>query len=174
MKANTNRVTMGAVLRGLCCVGVAGGTGCAADESDDMYLAVADVPELMGHVLEPAAEVYWDAVGWILDENGTHEIRPSNEEEWEAVVSAAFVVAESGNLLMMDGRSLDDGPWMVMSRALIEVGRRAVEVAEARDEQGVFDVGAEVYMVCTNCHSTYALETLRPNERADAGDPGGS
>ena len=95
-------------------------------------------------------------------------------EGWGAVVGGALGGAGSGNLLMMEGRSLDDGPWMVRSRALIEVGRRAVEVAEARDEQGVFDVGAEVYMVCTNCHSTYALETLRPNERADAGDPGGS
>ena len=83
-------------------------------------------------------------------------LRPETEEEWLAVENAAFVVAEAGNLLMMDGRALDDGPWMTMSQALIDIGRRAIEVAEARDEQAVFDVGAEMYFVCTQCHATYA------------------
>ena len=127
--------------------------------------AVADVQELMATVLEPAAEVYWDAVGWIIDASGTTEIRPSSPEEWEAVRNAAFVIAESGNLLMMEGRALDQDAWMTLSRSLIDVGRRAIEAAEARDDMAVFDMGAEVYYVCTACHSTYALETLRPNVR---------
>ena len=60
-----------------------------------------------------------------------------------------------------------------MSKALVDIGRRAVEVAEARDEQAVFDVGAEMYFVCTQCHATYALETLRPSDdRAQASDEG--
>jgi hypothetical protein len=131
------------------------------------------MPELMAHVLEPNAQVYWRAVGWIIDSEGEHELRPESEEDWLAVENAAFVVAEAGNLLMMDGRALDDGPWMTMSQALIDIGRRAVEVAEQRDEQAVFDVGAEMYFVCTQCHATYALETLRPSdERAGAPDQG--
>jgi hypothetical protein len=131
------------------------------------------MPELMAHVLEPNAQVYWRAVGWIIDSEGEHQLRPESEEDWLAVENAAFVVAEAGNLLMMDGRALDDGPWMTMSQALIDIGRRAVEVAEERDEQAVFDVGAEMYFVCTQCHATYALETLRPSDdRAQAPDEG--
>ena len=127
----------------------------------------------MAHVLEPNAQVYWRAVGWIIDFEGEHELRPETEEEWLAVENAAFVVAEAGNLLMMDGRALDDGPWMTMSQALIDIGRRAVQVAEERDEQAVFDVGAEMYFVCTQCHATYALETLRPSDdRAQESDEG--
>jgi hypothetical protein len=127
----------------------------------------------MAHVLEPNAQVYWRAVGWIIDFEGEHELRPETEEEWLAVENAAFVVAEAGNLLMMDGRALDDGPWMTMSQSLIDIGRRAIEVAEARDEQAVFDVGAEMYFVCTQCHATYALETLRPSDdRAQESDAG--
>ena len=134
---------------------------------------VADMPELMAHVLEPNAQVYWRAVGWIIDFEGEHELRPETEEDWLAVENAAFVVAEAGNLLMMDGRALDDGPWMTMSQSLIDIGRRAIEVAEARDEQAVFDVGAEMYFVCTQCHATYALETLRPSDdRAQESDAG--
>ena len=140
-------------------------SGCSADVPERRMTAVADVQELMATVVEPAAEVYWDAVGWIIDASGTTEIRPGSPEEWEAVRNAAFVIAESGNLLMMEGRAVDQDAWIALSRSLIDVGRRAIEAAEARDEMAVFDMGAEVYYVCTACHSTYALETLRPNAR---------
>ena len=136
---------------------------CAPDRSADAFVPVSDVQQLMLHVLEPAAEHYWDAVGWVIDLDGTTEIVPSSHEEWEAVVNAAYVVAESGNLLMMDPRRLDDGAWLSMSQALVEVGRDAIAAAEAEDRDAVFDAGAEVYYACTACHSAYALETLRPN-----------
>jgi hypothetical protein len=139
-------------------------SGCAGERPDEPYRAIADVPELMAHVLEPSAQVYWRAVGWILDAEGEHELRPESEEEWLEVENAAFMVAESGNLLMMADRAVDDGAWMAMSQALIDIGQRAVLVAEERDDQGVFDVGAEMYHVCTQCHATYAVETLRPSD----------
>lgn len=146
--------------------------GCSGATTDSPQItAVADVPQLMLTVLEPAAEVYWDAVGSILDESGTHDFAPETDEEWEAVRKAAYVIAESGNLLMMGDRALDDGAWMAMAAELTAIGRRAIEVAEARDSEGVFDMGAEVYYVCTNCHSSYAIETLRPSdERSENGD----
>ena len=137
--------------------------GCGAGSSPE-YVPVADVQQLMASVLDPAAEVYWDAVGWIVDFEGTHEIAPSSDEEWEAVRNAAYVIAESGNLLMMEGRALDEGAWMAMSGAMIAVGLRALEAAEARDLIAVFDAGAEVYYACSNCHAVYALETVRPSD----------
>jgi hypothetical protein len=127
------------------------------------FQPVADMKQLMASVLEPAAEVYWDAVGTIIDENGVTEIQPKTIEEWDAVRNSAYVVAESGNLLMMSSRAKDGGDWMQMSRALINVGQKAIRAAEARDKAAVFDVGAEVYDACTACHAKYAVETLRPN-----------
>ena len=143
--------------------------GCTAAE--EPYTPVANLQELMSTVVDPAADFYWDAVGWIIDASGIEEIRPESPEEWDLVRNAAFVVAESGNLMMMEGRAFDEEAWFAYSQALVSVGRRAIEAAEARDEQGVFDVGAEIYAVCTGCHSTYALETLRPNVRVE-GDGG--
>jgi hypothetical protein len=128
---------------------------------------VADVQQLMLTIVEPAAEVYWDAVGWIIDGTGTHEIRPETEEDWEEVLNAAYMVAESGNLLMMDGRRPDDRTWVAMSRAMIEAGRQAIAAAEAQDEAAVFEVGGAVYQTCTGCHAIYAAETLRPSFRPD-------
>ena len=144
--------------------------GCGSDGPEGSsvpFTPVADTQQLMASILDPAAEVYWDAVGWIIDATGTTEIRPSTLEEWDAVRNAAFVIAESGNLLMMEGRALDEGAWIGMSQAMTEAGLRAIAAAEARDEQGVFDMGAEVYYTCTNCHAAYARETLNPADRTD-------
>ncbi len=138
-------------------------SGCAAGDSPQPFEVVADVQQLMLSILEPAAEEYWDAVGWIDDVGGTTEIRPGSPEDWDAVRNAAFVVAESGNLLMMDGRAPDDGAWMSMSQAMMAAARTAIAAAEARNEAAVFDAGAEIYYTCTACHATYAVETLRPN-----------
>lgn len=128
------------------------------------YQPLGDVAQLMSGVVEPAAEVYWDAVGVVVDAEGEHHMAPETEEDWLAVRAAAYTVAESGNLLLMPGYRQDDGAWVTMSQALIEVGRRAVEAADARSLDAVFDMGAEVYYVCTNCHATYSLDTLRPND----------
>ena len=74
-------------------------------------------------------------------------------------MNSAFVIAESGNLLMLGARPKDGGEWMQMSRALVDVGEKAIRAAEAHDTKAVFDVGAEVYDVCTNCHAKYASRT---------------
>jgi hypothetical protein len=129
------------------------------------YRPVADVKLLMAHIMEPAAEVYWDAVGIIVDENGEHQIEPITTEDWDAVRNAAYVVAESGNLLMMPSRAKDGGEWMAASQLMIEAAQRAIRAAEAHDKDAVFDVGAELYDACTNCHAKYSPEIVRPNAR---------
>ena len=79
-------------------------TGACADAPDPPpFVAVADSRQLMLSVLEPAAEVYWDAVGIIMDMEGEYEIEPRTAEEWEAVENAAWVLAESGNLPVAAG-----------------------------------------------------------------------
>ncbi len=130
--------------------------------AEEPYTPVADLPTLMSTIVDPAADFYWDAVGWIIDENGTEEIRPQSPEEWDLVRNAAFVVAESGNLMMMQGRAIPEETFTTYAQAMVDIGRKAIEVAEARDAMAVFDVGAEMYAVCTGCHATYALETIRP------------
>ena len=124
---------------------------------------VADVKQLMASILEPAAEVYWDAVGTIEDAKGVKEIAPATDEEWAAVRNSAFVITEAGNLLMMTGRAKDDGDWMKLSEALLDVGQRAIQAAESKNPKAVFDTGAEVYDACVACHSKYALPVMRPN-----------
>ena len=133
------------------------------------FQPVADVKQLMASVVDPAADVYWGAVGTIIDEKGVTEITPTTTEEWDAARNAAIIVAETGNLLMMSSRAKDGGEWMTMSQALIDAGQRAVRAAESHDKTAVFDVGAEVYDACTACHAKYALEIQRPNFQTQCG-----
>jgi hypothetical protein len=138
------------------------GIGCSGPAPPPMR-HVADVKQLMQSIVEPAADAYWDGVGTIIDQSGTTEIRPETTEDWDALVNHAFVIAESGNLLMLGPRVKDGGDWMQLSRAMVDVGEKAVRAAQSRNPQAVFDVGGEVYEVCTNCHAKYAVELARPN-----------
>ena len=136
--------------------------GCATDSAPPGQ-PVADVKQVMTAILEPAAEIYWDAVGTVIDTAGTHEIAPQDAEEWSAVWRAALLVAESGNLLMMEGRARDRGEWIRLSRAMVEAGTQAARAAETRNAAAVFEAGGRMYEACTACHSAYARETLRPS-----------
>ncbi len=119
---------------------------------------VADVKQLMKSVLEPSADFYWDGVGTVIDQTGTTEIAPETTEDWDALVNSAYVIAESGNLLMLGTRPKDGGQWMQLSRSLVDVGEKAIRAAQAHDTKGVFDVGAEVYDVCSSCHAKYGAD----------------
>jgi hypothetical protein len=133
-------------------------SGCSSAPPPPPFKPVADVKQLMASVVDPSADAFWDSVGWIDDAQGTLEIEPKTPEEWDAVRNHAYVVAESGNLLMMSSRAKDGGEWMRLSAALVEAGQKGVRAAEQHNKQGVFDSGAEIYDACTNCHVKYALE----------------
>jgi len=90
--------------------------GCAPEPPP--FDEVADVRQLMLTVLDPAADVYWDSVGTIMDLDGTKEIAPGTTAEWEAVRNAAMIVAESGNLLLTPGRAKEGEQWTELARAL--------------------------------------------------------
>jgi hypothetical protein len=145
------------------------GTPSPASAAPPPFRPVADVKQLMSEIIEPATEIYWDAVLTITDKNGTVEIAPKTEEEWIAVRNSAYVVAESGNLLMMDPRAKDRGEWIALSQALVEVAQRAIQAAESKNKTAVFDAGAEVYEACVACHAKYAAQTLRPNAAVKPG-----
>ena len=68
---------------------------------------MVDVKSLMIAMVDPAADILWDAVGTIITIEGVDEWYPETDEEWAEVQSAAIVLMESGNLLMMGDRARD-------------------------------------------------------------------
>src|SRR5688572_22935464 len=87
-----------------------GGAGCARQDPPP-FKVIATMHEVMEGNVTPPAEVIWDSVSTIVDEKGIHEHFPQNDVEWEIVEHAAIALAETSNLLMMEGRAKDTGNW---------------------------------------------------------------
>jgi hypothetical protein len=128
-----------------------------ATDAPPPFRPVADVRGVMNAVIDPGADAIWESVGTIITEQGTEERFPKNDEEWVAVENGALAVAEGANLLMMDSRAADREEWIRLCEALIEVSQQTLKAVEARDKQAVFDLGGDIYAVCTNCHAKYAM-----------------
>jgi hypothetical protein len=119
------------------------------------YEVVTDVPGLMAHILEPAADVLWESAGSIVTVEGEEKLAPTTDEGWLAVVHQATVLAEAGNTLMLPIYARDQGDWIEISQGLVRAGKLAVEAARAHDEDALFQAGAQLYSVCVSCHQLY-------------------
>lgn len=122
----------------------------------------ADVKQLMASVIDPNADVIWDAVGTIITADGTEEIRPRDDEEWTQVAQSAWVVTEAANSLMIGNRPKDTGDWMRLAQELSDTGLRAVRAAETHDAEALFTAGGDVYLACTACHAEYNIDLTTP------------
>lgn len=128
------------------------GTPVSSDEDYDLTLSMS---EYMAHVLEPIADELWSSAGWINDQTeGYYELYPTDEEGWHRVENFSAMIVEAGNTLLMPGR-IQEGAWSTYAKALSEVGLRAMQASEARNEEDFFQAGAQIYSVCTACHQAY-------------------
>jgi hypothetical protein len=128
------------------------------------FKTVADNKLLMQAVVEPNADLVWNAVRTIETKDGTQEIRPKTDDEWLAVRNAAVAVAESGNLMMMVPRAKNGGEWMQLSQDMINSGQEAIKAAEARNADKLFTVGGDLYESCSNCHRKYLDAIVNANK----------
>jgi hypothetical protein len=125
--------------------------GCGGPEPPP-FKPLADNKLLMQAVVDPNADIVWDAVKTIDTKEGTEEIRPRTEEQWTAVRNAAVTLAESGNLLMMVPRAKDGGEWMKLSQQLIDTSEAAIKAADAKNADRLFTIGGDIYESCSACH----------------------
>jgi hypothetical protein len=65
------------------------------------------------------------------------------------------MLAESGNLLLLDGRAVDRGDWVTMTKAMIEGADKALKAAEAKSTEGILEAGSEINITCDDCHAKY-------------------
>lgn len=113
------------------------------------------VVDLMENVMDPAADVVWESVGTIMTKEGTFERAPANDDEWNAVKAGAITLVESGNLLLIPARTGGSQEWVSLAQALIAQSKRAIKAAEDHDKQATFDIGADIYESCVNCHKRF-------------------
>lgn len=115
---------------------------------------VGTVQQIM-HVLDPSADAIWASVSTDVTADGVTEVAPATEEEWVALETHAVAIAEAGNLLMLPGRAVDAGEWLLRARELREAGRAALAAARSRNPDEMLRIGEIVTISCDNCHKTY-------------------
>lgn len=124
-----------------------------------------DLPmdEFMGHVVDPAAFVYWKGSGEEITAKGAKDLAPTTDEGWEALESAAATLIEAGNMMQLPGRErhLPDHPdsdWYKHAQALTRLAVIAKAAAAKHDEAAVYKAGADLYTECTACHEEYVIQ----------------
>ena len=116
---------------------------------------VASVKQIMNGIVGPAAAVVYKAVGSTETAKGVEEWAPKSDAEWEAVGNSAAALVESGNLLLMGSRVVDQQDWVKLSRMMIDGGRQALTAVEKRDAAGVMASGEPINSSCDACHEKY-------------------
>ena len=80
---------------------------------------------------------------------------PKTDHEWDALQYQALMLAESGNLLMMEGRARDRDEWMQDAKLLVEAGVASVKAVRAKDVQAILALNDQIVTACTTCHTKY-------------------
>ena len=150
------------------------------------YQPTATVKDIMQSIVDPSADLVWNAVTTVQTAKGTIDKKPETPEDWLKVRHGAVGLSEGANLLMMPGRHVaqpheksetpgvelepaemevlinkDRPAFYERAKALHEAGLAAVAAADAKDSQKLFEVGETIERACENCHAHYWY----PNEK---------
>jgi cytochrome c556 len=171
------------------CLALTGGAqaqsqGKASAESP--YIPTATIKEIMDSMVAPTAQVLWDAVGVTVTEKGTVEKVPETDQEWATLRQNAVTLAEATNVLIIPGRHVDEPgaqtaaqtgelappqiearikmdrmAWIAHAHVLHVAAMQAIKAIDAKDVQGLTDVGGTIDEACETCH----LQFWYPNQQ---------
>ena len=148
------RMRIGLVVAVVCML-----SSCAAEApTGPPFRTDTTVRMLMANMVDPAADLVWDAVGTVVDYDGENHWEPETEEEWLSVRYGAMSIIEAGNLLMMDSRAIDQEQWISLTEGMMDAGMLAFQAAESEDADLLFALGEDVYNSCNNCHMLYWID----------------
>jgi hypothetical protein len=167
-----------------------------AAASDAILSRVGTVKEIMEGIVDPNADVLWESVATTISAAGVQEKAPSTDEEWAAVQHSALMLAEAVTLLKMKGREIarpgdanksgpdapeltppeihdkvnrDWGLWIAHANRLQETAIRAWRIANARDVNGIVEVGDALDKACESCHLEYWYPDMKKPRSERAG-----
>lgn len=147
---------------------------------------VLSVKELMQHIVDPQADLAFDAVSVDVGPQGVVETAPKTDEDWTRIERGMWVLAEASNLLKMPRKMAPDGEgnpepggpeltpaqieakvaaspvlWNSHADQLRAEALKIVDIVKARDAQKLFDAGSALDRACEGCH----LEFWYPGDR---------
>jgi hypothetical protein len=119
--------------------------GTAIAQAPTTFQPVGNMRQLMIDIIYPTS----DAIFYVDREP------PKNSQDWAVLRTQALTLAESGNLLMMDGRARDQKNWILESKMLVDIGGKAYKAAQAKDVEGIRALNDSLNAACVVCHYQY-------------------
>jgi hypothetical protein len=116
---------------------------------------VATIKQIMNAIVLPNANVIYNAVGTTIDGTRVEETVPKNDKEWAAVGDSAAAIVESGNLLLVGARLIDQREWLSYTQRFIAAGKAALAAANEKKPDGVLAAGGDLNETCDACHEKY-------------------
>ncbi len=143
---------------------------------------VVSVKELMKFMIDPVADNIFGAVGSRVTKDGTIDIEPRTDEDWDKIRVGAISLAEAAHLLKIrrpftppGDQNNSTGPnavelspaqitakverdpveWNARIEAMRNVALEALDVVNRKDVGELWDVGENLDKACEACHRSY-------------------
>ena len=143
---------------------------------------VVSVKELMKYMIDPVADNIFNAVSTTTTKQGTVDVEPKTDEDWEKIRVGAVSLAEGAYLLKIrrpfapaGDENNSTGPnaveltpaqmaakverdpveWNARIEALRNVALEALDVVKRRDVAELWDLGENLDKACEACHRSY-------------------
>lgn len=109
------------------------------------FRAVGTMSQLMIDIIYPTS----DAIFYVDREP------PKTSKQWNDLAAQALTLAESGNLLLMEGRARDQKNWVLDSKMMIDLGAKAFKAAQEHNLDGIRALNDPLNAACVTCHQQY-------------------
>lgn len=154
---------VGSALLATALVGCSGASTAGAEPATPAAVEtpILEMPELMIHVIDPAARNFWKGWGEVLTQDGWTDISPKTEAEWKVVEDGAASLMIAASLLRHSPNTREPaGKWGQFAGDLLNVARAGKASAEQQDKQAMFELGEKLDQACDSCHADYAPHAL--------------
>lgn len=111
--------------------------------ADSEPRATTTMLEMMNRIILPASNAVFYAASEL----------PDTDEGWRELENHALVLAESANLLLIEGYRQESEQWLTDTLLMRDASVRAFEAAQARDEDALIDLNNDLYESCESCHN---------------------
>jgi hypothetical protein len=143
------------------------------------FRPTSPIAEGMKYMVEPSADVLWNAVATTVNEKGVDDHRPTTDEEWTEVKRSAVTLVEATNLLLIDRPAANPGEksanpnvelepeqidklrhddpetWKKFVKGLYDAALPALNAVNKKDADGLGNAGEGIDTACENCHLHY-------------------
>ena len=143
---------------------------------------VASVIDLMGGLIDPAADFLWESVSTVSTQKGIEEHHPQTDAQWAEVRQKALTVIEGANLMMMDGRlvahqgqklseaggagdftpeqsqaavTAERATFVAYAEAMRSAAELMLAAIEKRDTEAMLEHGGGLDEACEQCHRKF-------------------